>query len=198
MHNLNKAVIVSARLGSTRLPGKALKSLQGIEMIRFLFQRLKTSKFLDTFIFATTLSAEDKILTEIAIDEGFKVFSEVPGRVSLPNGSVQQRCLCNGFLGLSHLFQNALPTAVGLGAMLGQVFFPVCKGASLASENGQLWVHIFPANLEGLKENVIVGRLVPAGTGLTKMGWDKEAQKEDKLRLEELKKEEQESAAAAE
>ena len=53
-------------------------------------------------------------------------------------------------------------------------------------------------NLEGLKENVIVGRLVPAGTGLTKMGWDKEAQKEDKLRLEELKKEEQESAPAAE
>ena len=53
-------------------------------------------------------------------------------------------------------------------------------------------------NLEGLKENVIVGRLVPAGTGLTKMGWDKEAQKEDKLRLEELKKEELESAPAAE
>ena len=49
-----------------------------------------------------------------------------------------------------------------------------------------------------MKENVIVGRLVPAGTGLTKMGWDKEAQKEDKLRLEELKKEEQESAQAAE
>jgi len=53
-------------------------------------------------------------------------------------------------------------------------------------------------NLEGLKENVIVGRLVPAGTGLTKMGWDKEAQKEDKLRLEELKKEAQESVPAAE
>ena len=52
--------------------------------------------------------------------------------------------------------------------------------------------------LIGLKENVIVGRLVPAGTGLTKMGWDKEAQKEDKLRLEELKKEEQETAPAAE
>ena len=52
--------------------------------------------------------------------------------------------------------------------------------------------------LNGLKENVIVGRLVPAGTGLTKMGWDKEAQKEDKLRLEELKKEELESAPAAE
>ncbi len=53
-------------------------------------------------------------------------------------------------------------------------------------------------HLEGLKENVIVGRLVPAGTGLTKMGWDKEAKKEDKLRLEEIKKQEQESASSAE
>ncbi len=53
-------------------------------------------------------------------------------------------------------------------------------------------------HLEGLKENVIVGRLVPAGTGLTKMGWDKEAKKEDKLRLEELKKQEQESPTPAE
>ena len=52
-------------------------------------------------------------------------------------------------------------------------------------------------NLEGLKENVIVGRLVPAGTGLTKMGWDKEAKKEDQLRLEELKKQEQEAPTAA-
>ncbi len=43
-------------------------------------------------------------------------------------------------------------------------------------------------NLEGLKENVIVGRLVPAGTGLTKMGWDKQAKEQDKVRLEEIKK----------
>ncbi len=53
-------------------------------------------------------------------------------------------------------------------------------------------------HLEGLKENVIVGRLVPAGTGLTKMGWDKEAKKEDQLRLEELKKQEQETVSPAE
>ena len=41
----------------------------------------------------------------------------------------------------------------------------------------------------GLKENVIVGRLVPAGTGLTKIDWDKQAREQDKTRLEELKKE---------
>jgi DNA-directed RNA polymerase subunit beta' len=52
--------------------------------------------------------------------------------------------------------------------------------------------------LRGLKENVIVGRLVPAGTGLTKMAWDAEARKLDKLRLEELKKEQLETAPISE
>ena len=53
-------------------------------------------------------------------------------------------------------------------------------------------------NLEGLKENVIVGRLVPAGTGLTKMGWDKAARDQDKLRIEELQKQELETPATTE
>jgi DNA-directed RNA polymerase subunit beta' len=52
-------------------------------------------------------------------------------------------------------------------------------------------------SLEGLKENVIVGRLVPAGTGLTKIDWDKKARELDKLRLEEIKKQELESAPTA-
>jgi DNA-directed RNA polymerase subunit beta' len=52
-------------------------------------------------------------------------------------------------------------------------------------------------NLEGLKENVIVGRLVPAGTGLTKMNWDKEARMQDKVRLEELKKQQLETPPAS-
>ncbi len=53
-------------------------------------------------------------------------------------------------------------------------------------------------HLEGLKENVIVGRLVPAGTGLTKMGWDEEARKQDKIRLEEIKKQQLENPPTAE
>ncbi len=52
-------------------------------------------------------------------------------------------------------------------------------------------------SLEGLKENVIVGRLVPAGTGLTKIKWDKQAREQDKARIEELKKQELESAPVA-
>ena len=52
--------------------------------------------------------------------------------------------------------------------------------------------------LQGLKENVIVGRLVPAGTGLTKMGWDKEAKKQDEIRLEQIKKDQLETPSTSE
>ena len=48
--------------------------------------------------------------------------------------------------------------------------------------------------LEGLKENVIVGRLVPAGTGLTKIDWDKRAKEQDKARIEQRKKQALEAA----
>ena len=34
---------------------------------------------------------------------------------------------------------------------------------------------------------MLVGRLVPAGTGLTKIEWDKQAREQDKARIEELK-----------
>ena len=43
-------------------------------------------------------------------------------------------------------------------------------------------------NLEGLKENVIVGRLIPAGTGFSKNQLDNKAKEEDKIRIAELEK----------
>ena len=68
-------IIVSARMGSTRLPEKAIRPLQGRKMLDFLFKRLKSSNFVDEFIFATTTRVEDKILLEIALDNGFKTFT---------------------------------------------------------------------------------------------------------------------------
>ena len=37
--------------------------------------------------------------------------------------------------------------------------------------------------LKGLKENVIVGRLVPAGTGSVKVSWNSKANEDDKIYL---------------
>ena len=43
----------------------------------------------------------------------------------------------------------------------------------------------------------LIGMAVPAGTGLTEINWDKQARDQDKARLEELKKQELESASTA-
>ena len=42
--------------------------------------------------------------------------------------------------------------------------------------------------LQGLKENVIVGRLIPAGTGYTKIKWQKIANERDTLLKEQSQK----------
>ena len=53
--------------------------------------------------------------------------------------------------------------------------------------------------MQGLKENVIVGRLVPAGTGSIKNNWNKKALKDDEQFLSEQQKiESVESAEASE
>ena len=44
--------------------------------------------------------------------------------------------------------------------------------------------------LKGLKENVIVGRLIPAGTGATKLRWNRAAEDRDKALLAEKEKQE--------
>ena len=51
--------------------------------------------------------------------------------------------------------------------------------------------------LEGLKENVIVGRLVPAGTGATKIRWQKTANERDALLVDQATKELKEKQLSA-
>lgn len=67
-------VIVAARSGSTRLPGKALLPLDGVPMIVFLLRRIRPSTQADAIIFATTDLPEDDELASIVAKEGFEVF----------------------------------------------------------------------------------------------------------------------------
>ena len=67
-------VIIAARMGSKRLPGKALLPLMGIPVISFIIRRLKKSKLASNIIFATTLLKEDDELASVAQNEGVEVF----------------------------------------------------------------------------------------------------------------------------
>tara|TARA_B100001173_G_C15973399_1_gene541059 strand:+ start:188 stop:946 length:759 start_codon:yes stop_codon:yes gene_type:complete len=56
--------IIQARMGSSRLPGKVLKDINGEPMIKFLINRLKMSKHINDFVVATTTSKHDDELVE--------------------------------------------------------------------------------------------------------------------------------------
>lgn len=52
-------LIIQARMGSTRLPGKVLMPLMGQPMLSFLLQRLKHVRLIDQIVVATTILPQD-------------------------------------------------------------------------------------------------------------------------------------------
>ncbi len=67
------AVILQARTGSSRLPGKVLADLAGRPMLTFLVERLKSCASVDRCILATTDLAEDDALAELGKSLGLTV-----------------------------------------------------------------------------------------------------------------------------
>lgn len=70
----NIGVIVSARTGSTRLPGKALLPLAGVPLIIFLLRRLKPWVGSGRLVMATTDLSSDDVLAKTVHDEGVTVY----------------------------------------------------------------------------------------------------------------------------
>lgn len=66
--------IIEARMASTRLPGKVLKSCQGLSMLGHMVERLKLSKMLDGIVIATTKNSEDDPIEELANNLGVGCF----------------------------------------------------------------------------------------------------------------------------
>lgn len=66
--------IVQARMGSTRLPGKVMKDLNGHPMIYYTLTNLKKSKYIDQIVLATSDKKQDDILSDYVKELGFEVF----------------------------------------------------------------------------------------------------------------------------
>lgn len=67
-------VIVAARTGSTRLPGKVLQPLGGQPLILFLLRRIAAGRQADSVLLATTDLPDDDELAETVEAAGFPVF----------------------------------------------------------------------------------------------------------------------------
>ncbi len=68
----NKTILITqARLGSTRLPGKVLKEINGKSILQIHLERLNRCQSISEIIVATTINPEDGIIYEKVIAWGF-------------------------------------------------------------------------------------------------------------------------------
>jgi len=57
---MNTAIIIQARMTSTRLPGKILKTVLGKPLLEYQIERLRRVQYADSIIIATTLNETDQ------------------------------------------------------------------------------------------------------------------------------------------
>ena len=71
---VKKTILVTqARSGSTRLPGKVLKEVEGKTLLQIHLERLKRCTKVSEIIVATTIKEEDNIIFDKVIEWGFNV-----------------------------------------------------------------------------------------------------------------------------
>ena len=61
-----KAIFISVRTGSSRLPNKSILKIKGKHTIEYVIDSVKKSKYTDKIVLCTTKKSEDDILCEIA------------------------------------------------------------------------------------------------------------------------------------
>jgi spore coat polysaccharide biosynthesis protein SpsF len=67
---LKIGAVVEARMGSTRLPGKSLRPIDGKPLLQLLLERLKRVKSLDAIVVATPESAANDHIEDLAVGLG--------------------------------------------------------------------------------------------------------------------------------
>lgn len=67
----NTILITQARTGSTRLPGKVLKEINGKSLLQIHLDRLKKCKMISEIVVATTTKQEDQVIYDKALELGF-------------------------------------------------------------------------------------------------------------------------------
>lgn len=68
------SIIIQARIGSSRLPGKILRNYKNYNLLKVLIQRLNKSKKVKNIIIATTKQKEDDRVVKFCLDNSLNYF----------------------------------------------------------------------------------------------------------------------------
>lgn len=83
---MKTSAVIAARMGSSRLPGKALLPILGKPMLERMIERVRHSRHIGQIVIATTELAEDDVLASFAASVGVECFrgsaDDVLGRMA--------------------------------------------------------------------------------------------------------------------
>lgn len=74
MQCINAYIIIQARMGSSRFPGKSMAKIAGKPILWHLFRQLSFCTTIQKIVLATTVSSTDDVLAAYAKHEGWSVF----------------------------------------------------------------------------------------------------------------------------
>jgi len=66
--------IIQARVGSTRLPGKVLKKIEGRTVLEHVINRVQAAKKIDDIVIATTVKKKDLEIVQLCAKLGISIF----------------------------------------------------------------------------------------------------------------------------
>ncbi len=72
--NMKVVIIVQARMGSTRLPGKVMKEVMGKSLLEYLLERLKRVQRADDICVATTVKSQEQPILDLCESLSVKTF----------------------------------------------------------------------------------------------------------------------------
>ena len=87
--------IIQARMGSSRFPGKVLKVVNGIPLLKYQLERVKQSLFIVKTVVATTVREENDVIAEFCeqVHRQQNLSTTVPERPrNPPERCAEHRC----------------------------------------------------------------------------------------------------------
>ena len=74
MKKIKNLLVIQARMGSERFPGKVLLKLGRITILEWVIRASKKIRDIDDIIVATTSLKKDRLIEKLCINKGVKVF----------------------------------------------------------------------------------------------------------------------------
>ena len=74
-------IVIQARMGSKRLPGKVLKEFKKISPLKMLVDKIKFIKFKNKIIVATTNQVKDRKIVNFCINNKIKYFTIINNNI---------------------------------------------------------------------------------------------------------------------